>query len=170
MILNRPKKLRSLGVVVLTALALAGVGCGSGDSDSTNSNEPVSVTTDAELTKAELIAQGDKICEKTDKTQEKELKAYLQKNPEAESNPDGQKKMVLTAGIPPIQTEVEELAALGSPAGDEEEITAIVSGIEEAVEKGEEDPASLVSGSKNPFAVVDKLAGEYGFKACNNAL
>jgi hypothetical protein len=155
---------------VLLVVAVSGAGCGGSGDSSSGSGETASVTTNSDLTKAALIKRGDEICEKTDKVQEEELKAYLKKNPKAESTPDAQKKMVLAAGIPPIQTEVKELAALGSPEGEEARVTAIVRGVEGAIEKGEEEPEALVTGSKNPFAAVDKLAGEYGFKACNNAL
>jgi hypothetical protein len=148
---------------------LLAAGCGGSDSASSNGSTAATVTTNSDLTKAELIKQGDAICEKTDKVQESGLKAYTKENPKAQSNEAEQSKMVIAVGLPPIQTEVEELAALGAPSGDEDEVTAIVEGIEEAVEKGEDDPGSLL-GAKNPFTAVGKLAAAYGFKACNNAL
>jgi hypothetical protein len=152
-------------------IVVVAVGCGSGDDgSSSNDSSQASVTTDPAATKASFIRQGDAICDKTDKTQEAELKAYLKKDPNAQSTKAGQSKMVLAVGLPPIQREAEELAALGAPSADAKKVEAIVEGIEEAVEKGEKDPSSVLTGSKNPFAQVDKLAAEYGFKACNNAL
>jgi hypothetical protein len=154
-------------LVAVLGIALVVAGCGGADSGA------VAITANPDLTKAELIKQGDAICEKTDKLQESGLKAYTQKNPEAESNKAGQSKMVIAVGLPPIQTEAEELAALGAPSGDEDKVAAIVEGIEGAVEKSEEDPASLLGGAQgaqNHFTAVGKLAAEYGFKACNNAL
>ncbi len=160
----------AIAAALLTALIVAG--CGSSD-DSTSSSDGGStptITTNSDLTKAEFIKQGDAVCEKTDKAQEAALKVYLQKHPKATSSEDGEGKMVLVAGLPPIQVEAEELAELGAPSGDEEKVQAIVEGIEEAAEKGKENPISLVKGTKNPFIAVDKLAAEYGFKVCNNAL
>jgi hypothetical protein len=159
------------GVAVMFALAAMsiGAGCGSSESSSSDDATAATVTTNSDLTKAELIKQGDEICEETDKAQEVGLKAYTQKHPEAQSDEKEQSKMVIAVGLPPIQEEAEELAALGAPSGDEDEVTAIVEGIEGAVEKGEDDPGSLLAGS-TPFDAVDKLAAEYGFQVCKNAL
>jgi hypothetical protein len=169
--LSELKSVKAWGAVVVTALALFGLGCGSGgDSGSTGSGESVTVTTNSGMTKAELIAQGDKICEKTDKVQEEALKAYLKENPKAASSAAGKNKMVSVAGIPPIQTELEDLVALGSPAGEEDEVQAIFDSIQQALEKGEEDPGALISESNNFFKKADALAGKYGFKACDQAL
>lgn len=123
------------------------------------------------LTKAEFIKQGDAICEKTDKKQTASLKSYSKQHPpKSNTSKAAQEKLITTVGLPPIQTEAEELAALSAPSGDEEEIDAIVEGIEKAVEKGEDDPSSLLTASGGPFEPVNKLAGNYGFKACNNVL
>jgi hypothetical protein len=78
--------------------------------------------------------------------------------------------LVWVAGIPPIGTEVERLAALGAPPGEENEVGAIIARIEKALREGERDPSSLTGGSKNPFEVVGKPAARYGFSACSNAL
>jgi hypothetical protein len=147
------------------ALALAAVaivaGCGSSGSGSIST---------VELTKAAFIRQGDEICEKTDKRQSAALKAYLKEHPKAQSSKAGQEELVKSVGLPLIQTEVDELAALGAPSADEQKIEAILKGIEKAVAAGEAKPGSLLTIAGSPFAAVDKLAGEYGFKACNNAL
>ena len=163
-----------IALIGMAALVCAGlwVGCGSSDDSSSSSTADTgaTVTTASDLTKAEFIKQGDAICEKTDQAQEAALKVYLKKHPKATSSEEGEAQMVLIAGLPAIQVEAEELAALGAPEGDEEEVQAIVEGIEEAASKGEENPISLVKGTKNPFLAVDGLAAKYGFKVCNNAL
>jgi hypothetical protein len=75
---------------------------------------------------------------------------------------------VIKLGLPQIQVEAEELDELGAPEGDEEQIDAIVAGIEDGLKKAEEDPISTnKSGAANPFAAVDKLTTDYGFKVCN---
>lgn len=158
----------SLIAVLACVAALAG--CGSSGGSEATDGTTVVVATNQDLTQAELIKEGDAICEKADKVQEVGLKAYLKKNPQGQSNKAEQSKMVLTVGLPPIQTEVEELAELGAPPGEEAKVQAIIGGIEEAIEKGEEDPDSLLGAAKNPFNGVRKLAAAYGFKACNNAL
>lgn len=49
-------------------------------------------------------------------------------------------------------------------------IEAIVAGIEAAVKEAAENPQSAEKIKGNPFNQVDKLAKEYGFKACAQAL
>jgi hypothetical protein len=142
-----------------TVALLAGCGGGSGD-DSTSSG------TEA-MTKAAFIKRADAICAKTDKTQEAALEDFFDQRPNAKPTQALNEKVVVVVGLPAVQTEAEEIAALPVPEGDEDEIQAIVDGVEEAVEKGEADPSSLVGkGTSGPFEAVGKLAGEYGFKAC----
>jgi len=160
----------SAAAVLVGSVLLAGCGGSSGGSTTDGSTTKVVVKTDSGLTKAELIKEGDAICEETDKTQEVGLKAYLKENPKGQSNEAEQAKMVLAVGLPPIQEEVEDLAELGSPPGDEEIVEAILAGIEKAIEEGEKNPTSLLGEENNPFSAVSKLAAEYGFKECNTAL
>jgi hypothetical protein len=166
------KRIAAVAIAVLVGSMLF-IGCGSSSDDQSGtdgSTTKVVVTTNSDLTKAELIKDGDAICKETDKSQEVGLKAYLKKNPKGQSNEAEQAKMVLAVGLPPIQEEVEELAELGSPPGDEETVQAILSGIEKAIADGEKKPTSLLGEENNPFTTVSKLAAEYGFKECNNAL
>ena len=177
--------MRGLSLIALVAVAsLIAFGCGSGGDGSSDTaaqggtasnaagqdetTTPVKVA--ADLTRAELIAKGDKICEETDEEQEVALKAFLKEHLTATSSPAGQAEMVKEAGLPPIQVEAERLAALGAPAGDEEKVGAIITGIEKALEEGEDDPASLLGGAGNPFNGVGKQAAKYGFSVCSNAL
>lgn len=161
-------------LVIAAALALLASGCGGGsDGDATaqgDSGSAPSVGAVDGLTKAELIAQADAICEETDKKQEAALKAFLKKHPNAGSDPKGQAQMVKEAGLPPIRAEVEEIAALGAPAGEEDQVQAILDGIQQAIEKGEENPEALLGKSPSPFDAVGKQAAKYGFNACSNAL
>lgn len=143
-------KLIALGVVCLALLA---AGCGGNDSTS--------------LTKAEFIKQGDAICKETDKSQNQKIRAYLAENPKTPSTKANTEK-VISVAFPQIKAEVEELAALDPPSGDEEEIEAIVAGVEEGLEEAEKNPVSTnKTGAGNPFDEVGKLARKYGFKECD---
>jgi nucleotide-binding universal stress UspA family protein len=76
------------------------------------------------------------------------------------------KVRVETVVIPRINKEVESIRALGPP---DEEAEAIVDAAEEALEKGEEDPKSLLEEeSAGPFAKVNKLSREYGLTVCGS--
>ncbi len=144
--------------VVVASVALGVFGCG----ESGEAAVP--------LTKAEFIKQADAICRETDKKQETDLKTYMKKHPEKQPSKAGQERVITEVGLPPIQTEAEELDELGAPGPDTAKIAAIVSGIEEAVVKAEDDPSILLKSSSDPFGKVDKLARKYGFKACDQAL
>lgn len=139
---------------VIAVLAMAAAGCGGDDEE----------TTAEALTKEEFIAQADQICADGD----------------AEINQAGEE---LTAGgqpsqsevtefisstvIPNIQDQRDEIAALGAPEGDEEEINAILEGLDQAVAAAEADPAAATSNSAaNPFTEVNQLAQDYGLTAC----
>lgn len=142
-----------MAAALLAALVLAGCG---GSSD--DSSAPA-------LTKAEFVAKGDAICERTDKRQATEFGVYVEENGENKSKA-GEEDLVTNIGLPAIRIEIEELRELGVPAGDEEEIAAILDEAEEAVEEAEEDPGKVLREADDPFREVEKLAKAYGFKEC----
>lgn len=143
---------KTIAAALLLALTIASCG-GSGDST-------------ASLTKAEFIKQADAICEAADGAQVVALGRVEKENPGNMENVAVQKKILATAGLPPVQQEAEEIADLGAPSGGEDEVAAIVDGIEKAIEEAENDPTALESS----FVAVDKLAARYGLKACSEAL
>lgn len=138
--------------------ALVASGCGSGDDSNATGSEASSSD------KVAFIKQADAVCEEADETQKDGLTSYMKQNPGAD-----QSKAVIAVGLPPVQVEAEELAELEAPSGDEDEVAAIVEGIEAAVKAAEKDPESVLGTGKDPFTAVDKLASEYGFKVCNSA-
>jgi hypothetical protein len=145
----------------VVALASLAPGCGGGSgSDSSSPNA---------LPKALFIKRADAICEKADKVQEAGLRRALAKA-EGSLAKGRENNLISSVGLPPIQTEAEELRELGAPSGDGDKIDAIIGGIEEAVEKAEENPHSVTGKAGNPFNEVDELARAYGFKVCSEAL
>lgn len=147
--------------ICLLALSLAAVaaGCGGGEGTAASS-----------LTKAEFIKAADAICEEADKTQDAELKAYLKDNPKAEASKAGQIKLVASAGLPSVQSEIEELTELGTPEGEEAEVEALFESMEKALAESESDPSKVLTKAGNPFVALEKQAADYGFKACNSPL
>jgi hypothetical protein len=114
-------------------------------------------------TRAAFIKRADAICDKADEKQNVVNDAYLDKHRNV-SQPI--EENVVRLSLPLVQIEAEEIAALPAPEGDEEKIGTIIQGIERAVERGEANPSTLLTRSAGPFVSVDKLAREYGFKAC----
>jgi hypothetical protein len=160
-------------LLVVALLSLVVYGCGS-DSDSSTSAGFTTPSKAAEggatITKAELIKKGDAICRKTDQRQSRGLKAYAKKHPQWEKTTSGQEKAIAKAGLPPIGVEAEELENLGVPERESATVNAIFTALERALDEAEKDSGSLFSQKENPFDEVDQLAGDYGFKACSNAL
>lgn len=148
-------KLIPATAALLLALGLVLAGCGSSDDEAT-------------LTKAQVIVRGDAICAKTDKAQEAALRSYSPENQKSLATKAGVEKLIVEVGLPPIQTQAEELSELGAPKDDDGTFDEIVEGMEQGVEDAEADPASMEEGPNNPFASVNKLAGEYGFKVCSD--
>lgn len=135
------------------ALALFVAGCGGGDSTSS-------------LTKAQFIKRADAICTKANNDQLVAVQKAAKSTPKSEQNQAGKEKIIVTAGLPPIAKEAEELAELGIPDGDEKEVEAIIAGIEFALKKGEENPVLVLEGAASPFIPVNKLAAAYGLESC----
>ncbi len=153
----RPKRV----LIVLLAGALGGTfavsGCGGGEASDANDKTP---------TKKEFVKKASAACEKAKGEEIAALRNYLDQEPNG-----NEKKYVERAGqeiaIPFLDGEAEELAAFDPPAGDENEIDAIVAAIEAGVEKAEEAPLDLEKPpGSNPLAEAEKLARAYGLKVC----
>jgi hypothetical protein len=166
--------LLSVGAAIAVALILGGCG-GTGSSDpsaGTVSKEgEVSSASSPSPTKAEFIKRGDAICRKTDTIQKESLDAYTEQHPGEIKSVADQEKIIIQVALPPIKTEIQELAALGAPKGDEAKIQEIISGLEDALQAAERAPLTLLgTEGEGEFAKPDKLAESYGFVDCAKAL
>lgn len=157
----------ALAVVALVA------GCGSSDNgDSTAAAETSSAdTNDAPpLSKAEFIKQGDEICGETGVKLLEGIDEFAKEHGSEDSGPSEEEaeELVLDVILPLIQTQAEELDALGAPKGEEAKVEEIVAGLEEAVTEGQEDP-STATGTESPFVEVDQKSADFGFKVCGSS-
>lgn len=133
----------ALGIFVI---ALAGCGGGGGGES------------EAAPTKAEFIKQADAVCADVNKQVEAGFKELGDSPSTAEV-----KKFVDEVSIPQIQHQIDEIGDMTPPAGDEDQIQAILDGWADA-NKASED----VNATTDPFADVDKLSTAYGFEECNH--
>lgn len=150
----------SLAVLAaLVALAAIVGGCG-GDDDSDTADS---------LTKAELIKEGDAICEKANKQSEKEAEEFAKENDFSLERPSKKQleEAVTEILVPSLNQQVEELDALGAPEGDEEQVEEIIVSLEGASEEIEKDPSLVFEPTvlKEPA----QLAEDYGFEVCGKA-
>ncbi len=149
----------ALVVALLVAVLVAGCGgSGSGSSDATGAS-----------TKAEFIAQGDKICAAAEAKKNKAITSAFSKTPKQSQEPTKayEEELVTEVALPPIASMSEELSELPLPSGEEEEAEAILAAFQSAVAEIESNPEVAIEGAAQPFAEADKLAGEYGFKSCS---
>jgi len=144
----------------LLAIALVAAGCGGGG-DTT--------ATTVALTKAEFLKQGNQICAEGNKEINAGFEEFLKTNNiKHNQEPTAAQKTEIaeTVLLPSVTKQVEGVGNLTPPSGEEEQVEEIITAAEEAIEKGEEDPASLVTEGSGPFAKANKLAGDYGLTAC----
>lgn len=144
------------------AIAIVAAGCGSSSSD--GSTDTVVV-----LAKTEFIKQGDAICAKGSKQIEDEADEFAKDNNVDTSNPTKaeQEEVIKTVVAPALQTQADELDALGAPDGEEDTTAAIITALEAGADELEANPAALLeSKGPGPLDKANELATEFGFKQC----
>jgi len=142
-------------IAMLLALALTGAavfaGCG-GDDDGGSESEA--------LTKTELIAQADEICQAaTDEVEE--ATADFDEN----TADDELVQFTEDTYVPLLQDEVSDLQALTPPEEEADAYEAMLSSLEDGVDQIESDP-ELVLGNENPLADATEKAEAIGFEVC----
>lgn len=112
------------------------------------------------LSKADFVAQADEICA----TGNQEIATAIQG---ASDEPSEQEVAQIAEEVlvPNTQQQHDDIAALGAPEGDEDEVQAILDAFQEGIDVVSEDPASLLS-SDDPFGEATDLAEAYGLAQC----
>ncbi len=162
-------------LVVIAALAGCG-GSNDGGTGSTTAGDTGTASTTAgdtsatpatveSSTKAAFIVRADKICNAADEQQVENYKSFKAEHGKKTGSKEEEEELVRVVGLPAIETELEELRALGAPKGDEGEISAILDGLEAAIEESEKKPLSTFT-PQNPFAAPEEKAAKYGLKEC----
>jgi hypothetical protein len=171
-------RLTALFALVLAAVLIA-AGCGDGDDETTTAATTTPTTTTAgatgatgatgePLSKDEFITQADGICETGDQEIDAEAQEFFPQggNPGAAE----EEEFVSEVVVPNIQEQLDGIGALTPPEGDENEVKAILDAAQQAVDQLEEDPSALSGGGSggDPFAEANRLAQDYGLKACGS--
>jgi len=140
-------------------IALVGAGCGgSGDSSS---------TTTGSISKVAFIKKVDGVCQKGTERMQRAILVFLKQHKDVKRpNKAQSEKLVGSAIVPSVKTELKELKALDVPEGDEERVEAIISALEEGLETAEANPEAVVASSDAVFGISGRLAGEYGAEVC----
>lgn len=142
-------------------------------STSASDGDGASAQTDSQpLTKAQLIKQGDKICEQASAKIVEEWQLEKENygrgfgaQPSQKQNEEGLVDIV----VPVIQEQAEEFADLDASPAEEDEIEAIAEALEEGARKTEAKPSlAEARGPKNPLDKASKLSRQFGFKVCGS--
>lgn len=151
---------------ILTATAAAAmiaVGCGSDDDATSGSAEGDS----SSLSKETFVKRASAACSRPRESSLERVAAY-----QAQHRPDGLPKAELNrrafrAGLLlTIEAEVAALRKLGAPAGDEEEIEAIITALQAALGEAKEGNRKSFDQVEDYFAGTDKMLQEYGLTGC----
>jgi hypothetical protein len=153
--------LKKASLVVLALVAAIVAGCGGSD-DSGSETTEATVT----LTKAEFIKQGDAICEEANEQNETEAEEFAEDNGfTLEKATDEQLEEAITEVlVPSLNQQVGDIAALGAPQGDEEQVEKIVVSLEDGAGEIEDEPSLAFEG--DPLKESSRLAKDYGFEVC----
>jgi len=147
---------------ILAAVLAAGLiaaGCGD-DDDAADPGESES----ASPTKEEWIAEADQICAEGDEEIEAEATKVFSGGAPSQQKIEQFTRETL---IPGIRSQAEQIEALGAPEGDEEEVEAIVTSLNEGLGELEEDPSSL-EGPDGALAEATRRVSEYGAQVCGS--
>ena len=135
------------------AFGLVAVGCGGGDDNNDNG------TTTAAITKAEFIAKGNAICEAGNKETEQAGKELGQNVNEAQLE-----DFATNTLVPSVQGQIDDVRALGAPAGEEQQVTAFLDAAQAGVDQLKADPAKIKDNTL--FNDVEQQAKALGLTAC----
>lgn len=166
--------------LALLAAVLAGVllwGCGGG-SDSTQSKQgevagdggqaskkKKAIEGSSSVSKEAFLKQANAICAKGKRRGVKEIVAYAK----AHRGTGDSKTKLLTKAVtvellPEIQRQVDEIRSMKAPQGDEEQVEAILTAMEEGVVAASKKPAG--PDISTTFKPSVELANNYGLTAC----
>lgn len=146
-------------VLAVLAVALVAAGCGSSKKSSSTSSS-------SKITKAEFLRKGNAICAAGNKEINAQGKKIFGKN--RKPTKAQLKQFATQVLVPSVEKQVNQIKALGAPAGDEAKVKAILDAADQGVAKGKQDPLVLVKDSGDPFKRANKLARDYGLNVCGS--
>ena len=143
------------------AFGLIAAGCGGNDDESSSTGTESSTTA---LTKAEFLQKGNAIC-KAGNQEINQAFNQIQGNPT-----QAQAEQIVTDSIvPSVQGQIDDIRALGAPAGDEDQVNQILDDAQAANDKTKADPSLAIQENSDPFAKANQEATAYGLTECGSS-
>ncbi|MET0305180.1 MAG: hypothetical protein ABW196_03000 [Solirubrobacterales bacterium] len=150
-------------VVFVIGAVLCGLlaqGCGDSSEDRGTS------VAAAEISEAEYVRQADAICaEHENKMGPETARLYREAaRPDADidTSEEGRVSAIL---VPSLESELDELEALGDPVGDRIPVEEILGEIQQVIDEADEDPEAFLEGF-GPYEKAEKAAERYGITRC----
>lgn len=140
-------------VAASTVVALGAAGCGS--------NNNANSTSTAAITKAEFLVKSNAICARGNSA------ATAAATKEFGNTQPTQAQLASFAAstyVPKIQSQIDEIRALGAPPGDQATVSKILNTAQADLNKVKSDPAQLAGNSA--FADFKTVARPYGLTSC----
>ncbi len=160
-----------LSAILLVGLTLIVVGCGEGVDESSTSTTSTTGTSGASGAsgaagpQSDFAKQADEICREggqEDDALAKEIFSDL--GPNEEPTP-AQLEEFVDEVAPSIQDQIDQVAELTPPEGDEDLVEQFVDQANRDLDAVEEDP-SVLAGDTDPFADTSQVAEELGITEC----
>lgn len=129
---------------------LAIASCGS-----SGSSAPTMISMDQFAHKADLI------CNNASSKQTEIAAIYIEHHPNFK-----EADLVVPAGIPPLEEELNQLSALGLPRGHEEEAEVFLEESKEALKELKKEPNRALSQKNNPYKTANELGEALGLGDC----
>lgn len=153
----------SAAIAVVMGVALVVAGCGGGSEEA----EPGAIETSA-ITKAEFIEQAEAICNRGNRWMLKQMLAAATEEEEGGSaGGDAFTAAAKSVALPRVQATIRDIAALGAPRGDEVQLEAFLTQMQQEKDALEEQPriseTELFNGG---FSGSGELARDYGLRRC----
>ena len=137
------------------AVGLIGAGC--------NDDEGDAGIGASELSKQEWLVEANQACKRADKTMNEEGRALFANG---EPNEQEMRDFAVEVVVPAFRTTIEDIRALGAPAGDEALIEELLTAQDEGTDRVAEDPLSIFE--EDEPSKADRLAADYGLDSCGD--
>jgi hypothetical protein len=146
--------LGALTIVLLVALG----GCGGNDDETTAGadNSGGVIVESTSMTKPEYVAKANQIC-----TQETDKVLVIVRKAIGSGS-----KVKVGVVLPPVEEMADRLTAMGAPKGEEAQVEAFLTTLEENLEKAKDRPRASTDALATTFKPSGDLAGELGIEAC----
>jgi integrase len=132
-------------------------GCGGSEQATTGFTEP------PPLTKAEFLAEADRICFAIESEIEASLDDFVNDD---DPNPAEVRRVVDRIVVPRLRSEVETIRLLDPPPADRAEVERILAATERGTDQLEADPMAATDRVPSGLRTGERLARAYGSEQC----